>query len=503
MFVLAGIPLIISEGKTANLVEVDFSFTDNKVMASLVPILSAVIGLSLVVILATVFLGKVKSISGGGKRTKGREIILKNAAKRLEQNPRDAKALAELGALHYAEESWTEACKTYAALSDLGLQGPEGVEANVRWGTSALKLGRNDEAYKAFSTARVLSGNNFEVNYNLGLLEFQRKNYEKAIQLLGQAKTQHPENVAVLRTLGHAYFRVKKNKEAIGFIRKAIDIAPDDKESLFTLAECYHEANQTEQALRIFSHLRGDPAMGASACLSCGSISSDARQYEKAIQYFELGLRHENTKSDVRNDLRYRLAQAYLKINDIGKALVPLRSLYAEVPNYRDVSVLMGKYQELNANKNLQIYLMANSADFAALCRKIVMTYFPKARVKITKVAPNKNEWTDIVAEVDTPKWSDIIMFRFIRTQGSVGELILRDFHSHIKEAKVGKGICVSVGTFSEEARRYTEARLIDLIEKEKLSAILNTVDARAAMVKSGTPAKSAGKTTPKPAAMK
>jgi restriction endonuclease Mrr len=72
-------------------------------------------------------------------------------------------------------------------------------------------------------------------------------------------------------------------------------------------------------------------------------------------------------------------------------------------------------------------------------------------------------------------------MFRFIRSQGAVGELIVRDFHSHLKEVKAGKGICISVGTFSDEAKRYTEARLIDLIEKEKLSAILNTVDARSA----------------------
>jgi restriction endonuclease Mrr len=70
-------------------------------------------------------------------------------------------------------------------------------------------------------------------------------------------------------------------------------------------------------------------------------------------------------------------------------------------------------------------------------------------------------------------------MFRFIRTQGSIGELIIRDFHSHLKEVKAGKGVCVAVGAFSEEARRYTEARLIDLIEKEKLTAILNTVDAK------------------------
>jgi restriction endonuclease Mrr len=57
----------------------------------------------------------------------------------------------------------------------------------------------------------------------------------------------------------------------------------------------------------------------------------------------------------------------------------------------------------------------------------------------------------------------------------------MRDFHSHLKDAKAGKGICITVGNFSEEAKRFTEARLIDLIEKDRLSAILNNVDAKAA----------------------
>jgi lipopolysaccharide biosynthesis regulator YciM len=319
------------------------------------------------------------------------------------------------------------------------------------------------------------------VGYNLGVLEFQRKNYEKAIQLLNQARVQDPENAATLRTLGHSYFRLKKHKEAMAYIRKAIDLAPDDKESLFTLAECYSEANQTDQALRIFSHLRGDPVMGANACLSCGIMNLEGRQYEKAIQDFELGLRHENIKPDVRVELRYRLATCYLKDNEIAKALSLLRSIQAENSSYKDVGALIAKYQELNANKNLQIFLMAPSGDFVALCRKVVMSYYPKAKVKITNISVTKNDWADILAEVDTPKWSDVIMFRFIRTQGSIGELIVRDFHSHLKEIKAGKGICITVGSFTEEARRFTEARLIDLIEKDKLSALLNTVDARVA----------------------
>jgi tetratricopeptide (TPR) repeat protein len=270
------------------------------------------------------------------------------------------------------------------------------------------------------------------------------------------------------------------------FIRKAIDLAPDDKESLYTLAECYYEANQIEQALRVFSHLRGDPVMGPNACLTCGMINADARQYAKAIQDFEVGLRHENIKPDVKVDLRYRLAQCYLKTNEIGKALTLLRSIQNENPGYKDVTMLVGKYAELNANKNLQIFLMAPSADFVALCRKIVMSYFPRAKVKITNISVNKNEWADILAEVDTPKWSDLIPFRFIRTPGSIGELIVRDFHQHIKEVKAGKGVCVTVGSFTEEGKRYTEARLIDLIEKDKLTAILNNVDAKVAAAQGG-----------------
>jgi tetratricopeptide (TPR) repeat protein len=279
---------------------------------------------------------------------------------------------------------------------------------------------------------------------------------------------------------------LKKTKEAMTYIRKAIDLAPDDKESLYTLGECYYEANQTEQALRIFSHLRGDPLMGANACLTCGTINMEARQYEKAIADYELGLRHESIRPDIRLDLRYRLGTTYLKLNEIAKALVPLREINLENPNYKDVSMLISRYQELNANKNLQIFLMAPSGDFVALCRKIVMSYFQRAKVKITNISVQKNEWADVLAEIDTPKWSDIIMFRFIRTQGTVGELTVRDFHSHLKEVKAGKGICITVGSFGEEAKRYTEARLIDLIEKDRLQAILNTVDARIAATSTG-----------------
>ena len=457
----------------------------------MIPILIAAIALVLIVCVFILIMGRSHGGGhSGGKRGKNNDARLREANKRLALNPLDPHALTIAGDIYFQEESWDKAMKTYETLADIIARSPvpgiDNFEVFSRLGLSAMKLNMTDQAYRGFTAARGIKQDSFEVNSNLGALEFERKNYEKAIQLLQQARIQNPESPIVLRYMGHAFFRLKKPREAMTFIRKAIDIAPDDKESLYTLAECYYEANQTDQALRIFNHLRPDPVMGPSACLIAGTIHVETRHNDQAVLDFEMGLKHQNIKPDILLELRYYLATTYIKLNEIGKALPLLKLLQMDNPSYKDVNVLLTKYQELNANRNLQIFLMAPSADFVALCRKIVMTYFPKAKVKVVDISVHKNEWADILAEVSSVKYTDMAMFRFIRMQGSIGELVVRDFHSHLKEVKASKGICITVGTFTEEAKRYTEARLIDLIEKDRFSAILNSVDAKAAAMTDG-----------------
>ena len=124
---------------------------------------------------------------------------------------------------------------------------------------------------------------------------------------------------------------------------------------------------------------------------------------------------------------------------------------------------------------------MSVQSDFVTLCRKIVVQFYPGAKVKITDISVFA-DYTDIVSEIDTPKWSDIVIFRFFRSQGSVGELLLRDFHARIKDLKAGKGICMTAGQFSDESRRFTEGRPIDLYDKDHLNRILNAVDSGSAL---------------------
>jgi tetratricopeptide (TPR) repeat protein len=451
-------------------------------MIGMVPLLVVVVFLASVLVALLAITGKGGDRTKEKKKkpkTKGREIIIREATRKLSQNPKDPESLAALGEVYYRDEAWDKALKTYEVLIDLCGSNPDldEFEVNMRFGMAALKLNRTEDAYKGLVIARTLNQSNFEVNYNLGVLEFNKRNFEKAIQLFQQARTQDPDHALTLRYLGHAQFRVKNYRDALALLRRAIDLVPDDKESLYAVAECYYELNQTDQAIKIFTHLRADPSLGPNASLFAGTIHLNQHPYPKAIMDFEIGLKHENLKIEVAVELKYRLSMAYLKQQEIGRALGILRDIQATYPNYKDVPGLIAKYQELNANKNLQIFLMAPTGDFVTLCRKVALGYFPRAKVKISDISVNKNEWADILAEIETRKWQDVVLFRFIRTQGQIGELIVRDFHARIKELKAGKGFCLTTGSFTDEAKKFVEARLIDLIEKDRIAQILDSVD--------------------------
>ncbi|MDA8425918.1 MAG: tetratricopeptide repeat protein [Treponema sp.] len=454
-------------------------------MQSVLPIVVVVVVL-LAFALLLIFLVSARKGQAGGKgrklKTKDKTQIVKEANRRLAANPKDVEALAALGELAWSEQDWERAFKLYESLAEAGAGNPEVDEfrANSRYAIAAIRLNRFDEAYKGLVVARTIKQDDFDVNFNLGYLEFQKRAFEKALALLKQAMLQNPEHPLMLRYLGHSYFKLKAYKEALGVLRKAIDLQPDDKESLFAAAECYYELGNLDQSLKIFTHLRADPQLGPSAALFAGSVHLNQRLYDRAIDDFEIGLKHPNMKIETMVELKYRLAAAYLKTQDIGKAVSLLGEVQIAYPNYKDVPALLAKYKELNSNRNLQTFLLGATSDFVTLCRKIALTFFPKAKVKITDISVQANDWADVLAEVETARWQDVVLFRFIRSQGTVGELAVRDFHARVKDLKAGKGYCISAGTFTDEARRFVEARLIDLIEKQNLMNLLNTIDSRA-----------------------
>ncbi len=418
---------------------------------------------------------------GNKKKTrskKDKNSLLKEANRKLLQNPRDPDALQILASIAFEEEDYENAFKYYHTLIELVATNPEidEFEVTLRYAISALKLKKLQEAYKSFMIARTLKPENFEVNYNLGYLELLRKNYDKSTPLLKKANILNPEHVDTIRYLAHSLFRSKNYSEAIKYFRKLLEYDPEDKNALFVLGQSYYELGQNENAIKIFSHLRTNPQLGPNASLLAGSLRMKAKQFDKAITDFEIGLKHENIRTEIKLELLYRLATVYLKTNSVENAIQTWNEILKINPDYKDTKELIAKYKEISANKNLQIYLMATSSEFIGLCRRIALNFFKKSLTKLTNINLHKNEYVDILAEVSTKKWEDVVLFRFVRGTGMVGELMLRDLYARMKEVKAGRGICITAGTFSEGAKSFVEARLIDLIEEKQLLKIFNSL---------------------------
>ncbi|POR01299.1 hypothetical protein AU468_08245 [Alkalispirochaeta sphaeroplastigenens] len=410
---------------------------------------------------------------------KDRSTLLRQANKQLAANPRDHKALLTLADIYFADQAWEKAMKTYGILVGLCATNQDIEEwfVTTRYALAALQLKRPEEAYKSLMVARTLKADSFDINTNLGYLEHRRGNHERAAQLLNQAHQDSPDHIPTRRYLGRALFKLNRYQDAGRHLKAVIDQDPSDKESLFYLGQIYSELGRSDQALIIFTHLRPDPALGPNSALYAGTIRLAKRESDKAALDFELGLRHENIPEQVELELRYRLAQVYTSQQELGRALTQLTEINKKNPGYKDVASQIARSKELHSNKNLQTYLISSTSEFSALCRRMVNTFFKNATIKITDIAMHKNDYADILAEVETARWEDIILFRFIRGSGQVGELVVRDLNARLKETHSGRGFCITAGTYSESAVHFVEARLIDLLDKDQLLEIFNRLE--------------------------
>lgn len=420
-----------------------------------------------------------KKMKESKSSVRDRETIIKDANRRLASNPKDPVALEALADLYYQEGKYKKAMRTYQLLLDQAGTSPEMNEGqlNLRYGLSALNCEAWSEAYKGLMIARSRDPEGLEVNANLGRLEFMRNNYDKTVGFLKRVLRIQPDHADSLKFLGQSLYRLRRYSEAVPYLKQAVAARPEDKESLYALARCQYEIPQLDMAQKIFRHLRTDPKWGPNAALYSGTIYAKKREWDEATVDYQIGLRHENVTGELQLELKYRLAEAFNQTQRIDRALALLNEIYETMPEYKDVSVQIKRYRELNSNKNLQIYLLAPTNEFIALCRKLTQIMFPKARIKVNDMNVQKTEYVDLLTDVKTHKWEDIVLFRFMRTEGQVGELFVRDLYAHSKELHAGRGFCFTAGTFTSESARFVEARLIDLIDKPALMKILKSID--------------------------
>ena len=451
----------------------------------LIPILIAVtVAVVLVSVILVVSGLKNKSTSSKSERVassvqkKGMTAVVKEYEKKLAHDPHNVEALSALGDVYYNDQNWEKVWNIYKTLYDLSSAHTEIVIADVtrRWGIAAFFLKKYDDAINTLMLSVKKVPDSYETNYYLGCAFLEKQVYDKAAYCLKKCKIISPENTEVNKHLGFCLFKSQKYRDSLPYLKKALDVEPENKELLYDMAVAMSEAGMGDKALKIFIHLRPDPVFGAQSCLEAGKMHERTKDFQAAITDYEIAGKLENVPDQIGLQIKYRCANCYIASNNIPKGLVLLKQIQAVHPGYKDVDSLVARYQELNQNQNLQVYLMSGTSDFVALCRKFITVFFKNAFVKIEDVSVAA-ESIEIICDVESNKWEAKNMFRFYRTQTVIGDIYVREFHAKMRDARCDNGYCVTMGTFSESAHQYTDGRPIDLIEKDALCAALKKIN--------------------------
>ena len=451
----------------------------------LIPVLIAV---TVAVVLITIILivsgakGKAQTAKtdrlANSIQKKGVSAVAKEYEKKLVHDPHNVEALTSLGAVYYDDGNWEKAWGIYKTLYDLSSAHTEIDMAEVtrKWGIAAYYLKKYDDAINALLFSVKKEPDSFETNFFLGSSFWEKQVYDKATYCFKKCKLIAPENTDVNKSLGMCLFKGQKYRDSLPYLKKALDVEPENKELLYDMAVAMTEVGMSDKALKIFIHLRPDPNFGAQSCLEAGKMHERVKDFQAAISDYEIAGKLQNVPEQIMLQIKYRCANSYIASNNIPKGLVLLKQIQQQHPGYKDVDSLVSRYQELNQNQNLQVYLMSGTSDFVALCRKFITTFFKNAFVKIEDVSVAA-ESIEIICDVESNKWEAKNMFRFYRTQTVIGDIYVREFHAKMRDAKCDNGYCVTMGSFSESAHKYTEGRPIDLIEKDALCAALKKIN--------------------------
>ena len=121
-------------------------------------------------IIAFVLSFATRKKSGKKGKQKTRSQIVKEASKKLAQDPHSPEGLIPLGDLYYTEHNWEKAFQIYETQMNVAPAHKEidPFVAGLRYGICAIRMEKIEESFKGLTIAYNVRPNDFEVNYYLG-----------------------------------------------------------------------------------------------------------------------------------------------------------------------------------------------------------------------------------------------------------------------------------------------------------------------------------------------
>ena len=438
----------------------------------------AVVIISLIILIINNFVSpkKIEAIPRLLKQGKTTNAI-KIAKQLLAKDPKNYLAHYYLGKAYLKENRTELAVIEYKNVNENALFG-EGLDELVfrkEYSQLLLKYNQQNEALKNFLLLTKLDPHNADNFFQVGQIYEQQNRYDLALGFMQKCAMLDKKHARAHAEIGLMLYRTKQFNEAKKEIDIAIKLSPDTYSSYYYLGKILKDAKDIQGAIKSFEKAQRDPDVKQKAIIEHGSCYMMANRYDNAMVDFQRAIELDKENSQPETIYaHYFLATCYEKCRKIDKAIEQWEIIYKKNKGFRDVSAKLSEYKDLQANDYLKDYLTCSNEEFPMICKnaaikglslQVLSCDSTKWGCQITGVNKSDESWMAVRKQV--------IMLRFYREPEPIEEQQIHDALDTMKSINSVKAFLFSSSGFNTAAKRFAENRPVELLEKQKLEAVL------------------------------
>ncbi len=396
----------------------------------------------------------------------------------LQKDPKNYMANYYLGKAYLKEGKKELAILEYKHVNENALFGEQLNELDFRkeFAELLLKFNQQNEALKNYILLTKLEPKNAENYFQAGWLYEQQNRYDLALGFMQKAATIDKKHAKAHAEIGLMLYRTKQFSEAKKEIDLAIKLSPDTYSSYYYLGKILKDAKDLQSAIKAFEKAQRDPDVKQKAIIEHGSCFMIAGRYDSAMVDFQRAIDFDKNNEFAETlYARYFLAVCYEKSHKIDKAIEQWEEIYKRNKSFRDVSAKLSEYKDIQTNDNMKDYLTCSNEEFTLICKnaavnglslQVLSAEQKKWGCQITGIVKSDDSWMNVRKQV--------LLIRFFREPEPIDEKMVMQTIDDMKPLNSTKSYIFSSSGFSQQAKRFAENRPVELIEKQKLEAVLS-----------------------------
>lgn len=339
-----------------------------------------------------------------------------------------------------------------------------------------MQFNQQNDALTNYLLLTKLDPHDAENFYQVGKIYEQQNRYDMALGFMQKCAMLDKKHAKAHAEIGLMLYRTKQYNDAKREIDMALKLSPETYSSYYYLGKILKDAKDVPGALKAFEKAQRDQEVKQKAIIEHGSCYMVVNRYDNAAVDFQRAIDLDKADSNPETlYARYFLAVCYEKSRKIDKAIEQWEAIYKRNKGFRDVSAKLSEYKDLQANDYLKDYLTCSNEEFPLICKnatikalnlQVLSCDAKKWGCQITAVNKGDDSWMALRKQV--------LMIRYYRDPEPIADQQVIESLDVMKSQNYVKGYMFSSSGFTTTAKRYAENRPVELIEKQKLEAVLS-----------------------------